>query len=948
MDGMIRSDAVVRLIVVVAVVLAMLGCSRKSCLRGECEAASACDQVTFECEPGELYVGRVADADAAVRLVRGEGADDDTLLTNGVVTVVLDAIDAPHDLAPTGGNVIDLGPAGGADDVNIVYQIAGILPDDAFAYESLETIDEADHVAVIARGHLDGRPEIAVVTRYELRPCDPGVRVRSELFNDSPDVQAYVLADVPHWGKRRVVPFGPVDGQGYLAPELDLLELSSLYESYDYTAAAATLPDSPGYAVAACNQVQLDGINDLELSAWGTPMQLVRPGASLVLERFWTATGAGQGPGPAIEVALGVRAQVDGSGATLGVGGTITAQGLPFGGDARRASVIVYADDTPLSAVVPDADGVFRAAVPLRAGLRYEVWSFGRVVASGDVADTGDVGTIDLAPPAILQVTVSEPYAQVVLIPSDDATRDDVRGTFHGRFDVCAPWLGPPHGGSPACNRIVVDPAGVEVEVPAGTYDIYATAGPDFTLARQAGVALVGGEITTLDFTLDRLDLVPAGWLRADLHVHGRGSFDSSIPDLDRVRSFLAAGIEVIAATDHDRISDYAETVAALGVGDRVRVLGGAEMTQVIPWMKVDGSDFPRVIGHFNFWPLVPDPSQPRAGAPSDEGLEPGPLFDLMRPLIGPDGVAMINHPLGESVSGRDIGYLRAIGFDPRVPVTELVERNHGWDVMEVINGAGVAEVTRTRPAWFALLSQGHVVAGAANSDSHGLTDAHLGWGRTLVDAQLDLADFDDVTFDRAVKDGRTTGGTGIVIVATITDAGGNAKRGLGFEPYEPAAGDLLAIEVRAAPWIPVTDVHLVTSTGEIEVASGADLVTPADPFGTDDTVRVQITVPIATIVTGADDWFVIEAGMPLPVVGDLDDDGIPDTSDNDGDGDVDADDVEDGEDDGPLAEPVDPTDDTDPRYHLTRVVPGAWPYAFTSPILVDVNGDGWDPPGLP
>ena len=55
-----------------------------------------------------------------------------------------------------------------------------------------------------------------------------------------------------------------------------------------------------------------------------------------------------------------------------------------------------------------------------------------------------------------------------------------------------------------------------------------------------------------------------------------------------------------------------------------------------------------------------------------------------------------------------------------------------------------------------------------------------------------------------------------------------------------------------------------------------------------------------------------------------------------------------DGEDEGPLSEPVDPTDESDPRYHLTRVVPGAWPYAFTSPLLVDLAGDGWDPPGLP
>jgi len=943
----------------IAGALAQLSCARKSCLRGDCADIAVCEGVTFDCAPGELYAGTVGDADPAVRFVRAEGADGDLLLTNGIVTAVFDALDEPHGLAPTGGNLLDFGLAGGVDDVNLVYQIAGILPDDAFAYETLEIAATAEAATLTAIGHLDGRPEIRVVTHYELRACDPGLRVRSELFNDSPDVQAYVLADVPHWGKRRVVPFGPRAGQGYVAPELDLLELESLYGSFDYTAAATPAVGSPGYAVAACNQVALDGINDLELSAWGTPIQLVRPGGSIVLERFWAVAGVGQGPAAAIDLALGVRDEVVGSSVALGVGGTITAGGLGFGGDARRASVVLFAEDTPLSAVVPGDDGVFAAAIPVRPGLRYEVSSFGRVVASGDIPASGDLGDLAIDPPAILQVAVTDGaatplYAQVVLIPADDATRDDTRGSFHGRFDTCAPWLGPPHGSSPACNRLLVDPTGAEVEVPAGRYDLYATAGPDFSLTRQRDVALVAGEITTLAFTLEALDVVPAGWLRADLHVHGRNSFDSAIPDLDRVRSFVAAGIEVIAATDHDHVTDYANAVEALGVGDRVVVLGGIEMTQLIPWMKVGDEDFPRVIGHFNFWPMTPDPSAPRGGAPWDEGIEPGQLFDLMAPYLGDDGIMMINHPLGASQSGRDLGYLEAIGFDPRLPVGDPLlrvpgdgHRNLDWDVMEVMNGAGIGDLVKTRPAWFSLLSQGFVTAGVANSDSHGLTDAQLGWGRTLVNTGGDLASFDDGTFDRAVKDGRTSSGTGITILLSIEDASGSQRPATGFTPYQPEPGDELVIEVRAAPWVPVTEVRLEFSQGfRVVVSEGAF---PAlDPFGTDGVVRIVTRFPISSMFGDRDEWVVVSAGMPLPDADDLDDDGIPDTTDNDGDGDIDLDDLEDGEDAGPLREPVDPTDEDDPRYALTRVIPGAWPHAFTSPLLIDVDGDGWDPPGLP
>ena len=61
--------------------------------------------------------------------------------------------------------------------------------------------------------------------------------------------------------------------------------------------------------------------------------------------------------------------------------------------------------------------------------------------------------------------------------------------------------------------------------------------------------------------------------------------------------------------------------------------MGGVETTQLIPWLEVPGDDFPRVIGHFNFFPLTPDPARPRGGAPWDELVEPGELFDLRQDL---------------------------------------------------------------------------------------------------------------------------------------------------------------------------------------------------------------------------------------------------------------------------------------------------------------------------
>jgi hypothetical protein len=238
-------------IAALALGFASAGCGRESCLGGDCEATTPCDRLgeVADCAAPTLFVGDLA---AAPRPGRCRGAQrrarpGDVVLSNGVVTAVVSAIAAPTDLAPTGGNLIDLGPVGGADDLTIVYQLAGLLPDDAFAYDRLEVVDRAPaYVAVIARGHLDGRPEVEVATRYELRPCEPGLRVRSELHNGSPDRQAFVIADTAHWGKRRVLPFAPIAGQGYLAPELELLELTDLWRPAPYVAAATPVGRRPG------------------------------------------------------------------------------------------------------------------------------------------------------------------------------------------------------------------------------------------------------------------------------------------------------------------------------------------------------------------------------------------------------------------------------------------------------------------------------------------------------------------------------------------------------------------------------------------------------------------------------------------------------------------------------------------------------------------------------
>src|SRR5690606_590147 len=136
--------------------------------------------------------------------------------------------------------------------------------------------------------------------------------------------------------------------------------------------------------------------------------------------------------------------------------------------------------------------------------------------------------------------------------------------------------LGSPAGGrAPVCNRfLVIPPDETVVEVPAGRYLVYAWKGPFWSLDRVR-IDVSGGEELGVVLSLAELPLLPTGTLSADLHLHGPASHDSFMPEEDRVYSFAAAELQVVAATDHDVVHDYGPMIEQLGLDDRLSSIVG-------------------------------------------------------------------------------------------------------------------------------------------------------------------------------------------------------------------------------------------------------------------------------------------------------------------------------------------------------------------------------------
>ena len=766
------------LLATAAAAFAVGGCRHDGCVGGDdghCLPPSACPALP---SPGlcagaaDLAIFQVTDPSK----VRAPGpkalaAKDDFVLQNDRVRAVLDAPSHAQGLAPSGGTIIDLSPldkgVAVGDQVNGIYQGAGLLPRDAVHYESWEVLDgrvaptpAGAYVAVVFRGHLEGDRRVTVVTRYELRPCESGLRVRSDIYNGARDANTLSLTDGYFWGDRTLLPFVPGEGLGFHAPELELLHLLRAWRAWPFMAARTQAAPEVAYAAVPCDRDTSAGFNDPTLSAAGVPLTPTLPGDGFSFERFILAV-PGPGLAPAVDEAMRVRAQVHGDAPAVNVAGRVVTTEGPFDGRGGRAASLLFyepapgadpddeATRVPRSEAVPGPDGAFHANLPPNRLYRVQPYAFGLPAAppsSFAVAATDlDVGDITLTRTGHLFATVedrpgvSATYAELVLVPADAPAATATTPSLYGLFSTsgCDPMLGPPHGGSPACNRALTTDGRFDLLVPPGRYLVYATRGPFASIDRRPIDLAPGDEVALSLLAQDLPGLVPAGTLSGDFHVHGGASYDSSIPDQDRVVSFLAAGVDVVVATDHDVVTTYANTLATLGVTNQLIVVPGVEQTPNILWFDVPGQTFPKTIGHFNFWPLAQDTTLPRNGAPWDELREPGQMMDDMEALYADPGagVRQMNHPWSEAKLGRDQGFLRAIGMDPRRPLEApdnfagnvLLRtpgthfRNIDFDVQEVMTGASRRDWLRYRALWFSLLNQGYLRAGAANSDSHTL-----------------------------------------------------------------------------------------------------------------------------------------------------------------------------------------------------------------------------------
>lgn len=412
-----------------------------------------------------------------------------------------------------------------------------------------------------------------------------------------------------------------------------------------------------------------------------------------------------------------------------------------------------------------------------------------RGVASGPLEVSAALHAVSVHTPPLVAATL----ALNVTDEDERALPVKVVVRREGPGAEASPRLAPGERGFTSGRALYLLDGRASVHLPPGSWRVLVSRGPAYTLHEES-VTLEADARRSMRVTLRRV--LPAGdWIAGDFHLHAAPSYDSRVTLDERLASLACNGVEVAAATDHNRVTDYREALARTGLASRLTVITGDEITSA-------GAG---VWGHFNAFPLEPPP---RDLAPEDAALayyerSPGAMFRAARNAGA--RVVMVNH----ARMPPSIGYLDQTHFDARTGAADDVFSGD-FNALEVFNGLWIETPARVREGLVDLVGlarRGVHPTALGNSDSHQLAREEAGYPRTYVRVRSGPRETLTARVLDALREGRTTVTSGPLVEITVNGAApGETLRGLALRDGAPVR---VHVRVSAPAWVPVERVEI-------------------------------------------------------------------------------------------------------------------------------------------
>jgi hypothetical protein len=357
-------------------------------------------------------------------------------------------------------------------------------------------------------------------------------------------------------------------------------------------------------------------------------------------------------------------------------------------------------------------------------------------------------------------------------------------------------------------------PVGVDTCVPSpaipyGRYKVWAWRGIEYEKWEgEVDLSPSRGRVE-LAIGLDRA-WTPHGAVAADLHVHAHASDDSRMPNPQRVIAQVAAGIEVVALTDHNSNGDLDAEIRDLELDDVIASIAGNELTAHAL--------------HVNAYPVPFDRNLPRGGAPAPDTVIPGNaarLFAIAR-AMPTEPIVQVNHPRFRVNSLYDTVGWDGTTWPPPFPLD--------FDAVEVIAGYSAFNVDGDRRLddgvrdFYTLVDHGHLVIGLGNSDTHDFNWVLDGTARNYVFTAR-TRPFDEDAFIAALRARRVVATTGPWLdVEAASTQGATPTVGPGQSVVPDGGGVWLDITVQQTRWVKTERIRIT-----IGGAAGPELVRQID-----------------------------------------------------------------------------------------------------------------------
>ena len=695
------------------------------------------------------------------------GRIGDYLIGNFKVRFIISDVGHAGGFAMSGGHIIDADLAPGGSDA--LSEIWAYL-DDTFprqpVYESIEiTAQGAGSVAeIVVVGRDSDAPALKVTTRYQLHPDADYLTLSTTIVNEgTATVRTYELGDAVQWGMAEY--FGPGVGRALRGTRnlgLPWLAGTAPGVSYGWSGGGARLNGRHG-------------------SSWSDPIVrtvTLRPNDERTYIRHLVV-----GTGDIASLLPSILALNNTAVGIVG-GHVLDGSGDPV---SRTTVRIDHADGTPYAYAAADSAGRYSVTVP--QGI-YNVTFSAPGRASLGTQEVG-VGT-----GTILRIDGKLGAASSLRVRATEGGRPIAsKLTIVGLGETLSPHFGPAFG-SRAARNTMYDLAGrFDVPLSPGKYQVIVSHGPEYNLHKQT-VTLVPGSGVEVKARLKR-EINTEGWLGADFHQHSTFSPDSAAMPRDVLIANACEGVEVVVHTEHDFIADFSGAMRSVGLADTLRSVSGDEITTA-------------KFGHFNAFPLTPQPGKPRNGALDPTGKTPAQIVAELGKL-DPKPILQLNHPR----SGMGIGYFNLFEFDAE---TQKAGKNAEaftleFDAIEIFNGKRVADAESVMNDWYALLNAGVVLTATGNSDSHSFYGQERGYPRTYIAADVKQpGHLTDSALSRAVRSGQAivTNGPFVELWAAGQPIGSRIQAG---------AGEAITVRVRvqAASWVDTDRLEIIRNGKVLE-----------------------------------------------------------------------------------------------------------------------------------